>query len=42
MAGRFVGLSDLEWELFEEFITKEVEKQEREGPMLPAVMYLTL
>lgn len=35
MAGKFVGLSDLEWKLFEDVITKEAEKRERGMPHAP-------
>ncbi len=35
MAGRFVGLSDLEWKLFEDVIAKVGEKRERGMPHAP-------
>ena len=35
MAGRFEGLSDLEWKLFEDVITKVGEKRERGMPHAP-------
>ncbi len=35
MAGRFVGLSDLEWKLFEDVIAKVYEKRERGMPHAP-------
>ena len=35
MAGRFEGLSDLEWKLFEDVITKKVEKRGRGMPHAP-------
>jgi transposase len=35
MAGRFEGLSDLEWKLFEDIFPKEPEKKERGMPHAP-------
>ena len=35
MAGRFEGLSDLEWKLFEDVMTKVGEKRERGMPHAP-------
>ena len=35
MVGRFEGLSDLEWKLFEDVITKKVEKRGRGMPHAP-------
>ena len=35
MAGRFEGLSDLEWKLFEDVMTKVGEKRERGMPYAP-------
>ncbi len=35
MAGRFEGLSDLEWRLFEDIFPKEAEKRERGMPHAP-------
>ncbi len=35
MAGRFVGLSDLEWKLFEDIIMKKAEKRGRGIPHAP-------
>ena len=35
MAGRFEGLSDLEWKLFEDVIIEEGEKRERGMPHAP-------
>jgi hypothetical protein len=35
MAGRFEGLSDLEWKLFEDVMTEKGEKRERGMPHVP-------
>ena len=35
MAGRFEGLSDLEWRLFEDIFPKEPEKRDRGMPHAP-------
>ena len=38
MARRFEGLSDLEWKLFEDIMTQEAKKREREMPHTPLVL----
>ena len=35
MVGRFEGLSDLEWKLFEDVMSEEGEKRERGMPHAP-------
>lgn len=35
MAGRFEGLSDLEWRLFEDILPKQPEKRDRGMPHMP-------
>ncbi|WP_258002461.1 hypothetical protein [Fischerella thermalis] len=35
MAGRFEGLTDLEWRLFEDIFPKEPEKRDRGMPHAP-------